>query len=235
MAPLQVGALVFQYQAIDVVGPLDLLNGSSKFIQTAVGTYTPIDEKVIAAAPDFTFHHIGENLEPVALMSSAIVVKPTVTVDDCPPLDLLLVGGADPGSYELPTRLANFIQRHVESGKLLFTTCTGSAMVASTGVLNGRNATINNQEFNWVKKQYPEVRWSKETKWVIDGNIWTSSGALAGMDMFAFWLQENYGPDVMRAGAAVLDFEPRDHKGVQNVLSKRYDAAGKQISTHIYV
>lgn len=235
MAPLKVGALVFEYQAIDVVGPLDLLNGSSRFIQTAVNGYTPIDEKVIAAAPEFEFHHIGETLEPVSLMSSSIIVKPTVTCDDCPPLDILLVGGADPGSYDLPPKFAAFIQRHVASGKLLFTTCTGAAMVASTGVLDGRNATINNQEYNWVTKKYPKVKWSKETKWMIDGNIWTGSGAVAGMDMLAFWLKENYGMDVLRAGAAVLDFEPRDHEGVQNVLDKRYDANGKQLSTHIYI
>lgn len=235
MAPIKFGALVFQYQAIDVVGPLDLLNGSSKFIQGAVNSYTPIAEKVIASAPEFEFYHIGETLEPVSLMSSSLVLQPTVTIEDCPPLDILLVGGADPGSFELLPKFADFIRRHAEGGGLLWTTCTGAAMVASTGVLNGKNATINNQEYNWVKERYPSVNWTKTTKWVVDGNIWTSAGACAGMDMTAFWLKENYGFDVLRAGAAVLDFEPRDIEGVQNVIPKRYDSEGKQLSTHIYV
>jgi transcriptional regulator GlxA family with amidase domain len=234
MAPLHVGALVFDYQAIDVIGPFDLLNGASKFIQTAVSFYTPVDEKVIAAAPDFKFHHIGETLEPVSLLSSSVLLKPTVTVEDSLPLDMLLVGGANVASFELSPKFADFIRRHVESGRLLFTTCTGAAIVASTGVLDGKNATVNNQEYNWVIKKYPNVKWTKDTKWVIDRNIWTSAGAVAGMDMFAFWLKENYGMDVLRAGAAVLDFEPRDVQGVQNVLPKRYDAKGNQLSTHIY-
>jgi len=234
MAPLDFGALVFDYQAIDVVGPLDLLNGASKSIQTAISFFTPIDDKVIAAAPEFKFHHIGVTLEPVSLLSSSLILKPTVTVEDCPPLDVLLVGGADIASFELSPKFAHFIRRHVESGKLLFTTCTGAAIVASTGVLDGKNATVNNQEYNWVIKKYPNVKWTKDTKWVTDGNIWTSAGAVAGMDMFAFWLKENYGMDVLRAGAAVLDFEPRDVEGVQNVLPKRYDAKGKQLYTHIY-
>ncbi|KAK5098842.1 hypothetical protein LTS08_006220 [Lithohypha guttulata] len=235
MARLQVGALVFQYQAIDVVGPLDLLNGASKFIQNAVNTYTPIDENVLANAPEFDFHHIGETLEPVELMSSSIIVKPTVTIEECPPLDILLVGGADPGSFQLSSKFAEFIRQHVKSGKLVFTTCTGAAMVASTGILDGRNATVNNQEFNWVKKEYPNVKWTKDTKWIVDDNIWTGSGAVAGMDMMAYWLKETYELDVLRAGAAVLDYEPRDVEGVQNVLPKRYDASGKQISTHIFI
>ena len=117
MAPIKFGALVFQYQAIDVVGPVDLLNGSSKFIQGAVNSYTPISEKVIASAPEFEFYHIGETLEPVSLMSSSLVLKPTVTIEDCPPLDILLVGGADPGSFELSPKFADFIRRHAEGGR----------------------------------------------------------------------------------------------------------------------
>lgn len=73
-----------------------------------------------------------------------------------------------------------------------------------------------------------------EKQWVVDGNLWTGSGAVAGMDMFAHWIKEKFGSDVMTAGALGLDFEPRDINGLLTVLPKRYDAAGKQISTHVF-
>ncbi|KAM5377902.1 hypothetical protein ACJZ2D_004806 [Fusarium nematophilum] len=121
----------------------------------------------------------------------------------------------------LHPKQADFIRRHVAAGKTLFTNCTGSAVVASTGVLDGKKATINNVAYQLMKQVYPEVKWTNETKWVVDGNIWTAGGAVAGMDMFAHWLKENFGLDVLTHAASLLDFEPRDINGVLNVIPKR--------------
>ena len=234
MAPFHFGALVFNYQAIDVLGPFDLLNSSSKRLLDAIKIYTPINEETIARAPDFVFHHIGETLEPVHLLSSSITMVPTTTVDDCPELDALLIGGSIPKDFKFPEKSADFIRRHVAAGKLLFTTCTGSSMVATTGVLDGKTATTNNLEYAWIKRAFPKVNWTKDQKWVVDGKFWTGSGAVAGMDMFAHWIKETYGLDVLTAGASGLDFEPRDIQGrFDTVLKQRYDNDGKRLPAHV--
>jgi transcriptional regulator GlxA family with amidase domain len=234
MAPIHFGCLVFGYQAIDVVGPIDLLNNITKRVMTGLKFYMAIDDETINRAPDIIFHHIGESLDPVPLLTGALTLVPTDTIDNCPELDCLLVGGSSPHRYELPPKYAEFIQRHVAAGKILFTNCTGASHVAATGVLDGKNATVNNQEYHWVKKQYPKVKWTKETKWVVDGNIWTGSGAVAGMDMIAHWVKSNWGLDVLIQGSSSLDFEPRDVDGLFTVLPKRYSPSGKQISTHTF-
>ncbi|KGO65949.1 DJ-1 domain, InhA-type [Penicillium italicum] len=234
MAPIQVGTLVFDYQTIDVFGPCDLLNSASRRLMDVINSYTPVDPKVLAKAPDFVFHHIGETLEPVRLLTSAVTIVPTVTADDVTDLDILIVGGDSPANSNLPSKLQDFIRRHVASGKLLFTTCTGAAVVAATGVLDGKNATVNNLEYYWIKKKYPNVKWTKEKKWIIDGNVWTGSGAVAGMDMVAHWIKENFGLDVLIQAGLSLDFEPRDVDGLFNVLPQRYDSTGKKISTHVF-
>ncbi|KAI0101349.1 class I glutamine amidotransferase-like protein [Nemania sp. FL0031] len=233
MAPITFGALVYHYQAIDVLGPTDLINSASQRILEALKTYTPIDEETLARAPQVTFHHIGLTKEPVAILSSNLTIVPTATVDDYPELDYLILGGPVPETFELHPKYAEFIRRHVAAGKVLFTTCTGAYVAALAGVLDGKNATINHVEYEWVKKRFPQVKWTLK-QWVVDGNIWTGSGAVAGMDMFAYWIKENFGQDVMTAGAMGLDFEPRDINGFLTVLPKRYDADGKQISTHVY-
>lgn len=234
MAPIHFGCLVYDYQVIDVVGPTDLLNSASKRLMTALKTYGPVNDETIARAPDFIFHHIGLTRDPVHLLTSAITIVPTTTIDDCPELDCLLIAGPNPVFFELHPQYANFIRRHVASGKLIFTTCTGAAVIASTGVLDGKTATVNNVEYEWVKKRYPLVNWTRETKWVVDGNIWTGSGAVAGMDMFSHWLKTNYGLDVLIQGALSLDYEPRDIDGLLEVIPKRFDESGKQISTHAF-
>ncbi len=120
-----------------------------------------------------------------------------------PELDILLVAGPYLGNFELHPKHADLIRRHVAGGKLLFTTCTGASIVASTGVLDGKRATVNHVEYDWVKNRWPKVNWTDEKKWVIDGNIWTGSGAIAGMDMRGgHWLKENYGLGVLTQAAS---------------------------------
>jgi transcriptional regulator GlxA family with amidase domain len=232
MAPVHIGSLVYDYQAIDVIGPFDLLNSSSKGLAKLLQDYIPIDDEVLKQAPEFVFHHIGLTLEPVRLLTSEVTIVPSTTVDECPELDLLLLGGPAPDEFKLPAKYADFIRRHAAAGKTIFTTCTGAAVLAATGVLDGRKATINNVEYDWTRKAFPRVKWTKEQKWVVDGNLWTGSGAVAGMDMIAHWLLENYGLKVLTNGALGLEYEPRDINGLYNVLPKRYDENGKQIATH---
>ncbi|KAI0442334.1 class I glutamine amidotransferase-like protein [Xylaria telfairii] len=227
------GALVYNYQAIDVIGTTDLLNSAGRDILDALKVYAPIDESTFSRAPEIVFHHIGLSKEPVTLLSSNLTLVPTTTVNECPELDILLLGGPNPVDFELDPKYAEFIRRHVAAGKLLFTTCTGAFVAALAGVLDGKNATINHVEYQWVKKRFPQVKWTMK-QWVVDGNIWTGSGAVAGMDMMSHWIKENYGLDVLIAGALGLDFEPRDVDGLFTVLPKRYDANGKQISSHVY-
>ncbi|KAL3477157.1 putative thij/pfpi [Aspergillus californicus] len=232
--PISIGCLVFDYQAIDVIGPCDLLNSCSKRLINALSFFGPVDPVALANAPDFVFHHIGESRDPVRLLTSALTLVPTTTVDECPELDCLIVGGPNPVNHVVPQSYVEFIQRHVAAGKLLFTICTGSAVVAATGVLDGRAATINNVEYNWVSTKFPKVQWTKEKKWVVDGNIWTGSGAVAGMDMVAHWVKERFGLAVLVQGTLSLDYEPRDRDGLFTVLPKRFDARGGLLSTHVF-
>ena len=58
--------------------------------------------------------------------------------------------------------------------------------------------------------------------------------SVAGMDMFAYWLEKSFGKDVMIAGAMGMDYEPREINGMIGVVPLRYDAEGKQISTTVF-
>lgn len=232
MASIHVGILVYDYQAIDVVGPVDLLHSANAGFLEVSKVFGPIDDDAISRAPNFIFHHVGITKEPFHLFTSAITLTPTTTVDECPELDIILLGGPNPVGFEMHPKYVELIRRHINAGKLLFTTCTGSAVLASTGLLDGKNATINHAEYKWAKENYPAVNWTKERKWAVDGNIWTGAGAVAGMDMVAHWLKERFGQDILTYAARNLDYEPRGVDGVTPMIPKRYDESGKQLSTH---
>ncbi|RGP77092.1 dj-1 family [Fusarium longipes] len=234
MAPLKFGTLVYDFQALDVVGPIDLVNSCSKRYLQECSSLMKIEQETISPAQDFTFHWIGLNKDTFVLNSGSLPIVPSITVEECSDLDILLLGGPDPSKFQLHPKYAEFIQRHVAAGKLLFTTCTGAMVAAAAGVLDGKKATINHACIPFMKQAFPNVNWTDEKKWVIDGNIWTSGGAVAGMDMLAHWIKENSGLDVLTVGSSLLDYEPRDIDGILNVIPKRFDEDGKQLPTHVF-
>ncbi|KAK3074891.1 hypothetical protein LTR53_002281 [Teratosphaeriaceae sp. CCFEE 6253] len=215
MAPIKIGALVYDYQAIDVVGPFDLLSNCSKASLGYVKKHVVVDDATFDKAPEFEFHHIGDNPDAIPLLSSAYRIQRTVAIEDCPELDCLLIGGPMPEGFAFPDSYVDFIRRHVAAGKTLFTTCTGAYALATTGVLDGKRATANNVEYNQIAAEFPKVLWTRETKWVVDGNIWTGGGAVAGMDMLAHWIKQSFGLEVLIVGAMGLDYEPRDIDAVR--------------------
>jgi len=73
------------------------------------------------------------------------------------------------------------------------TICTGSALLAKTGLLDGRNATSNKRAFNWVQSVNPNVNWMTNARWVVDGKFYTSSGISAGMDMALGFIKDTIG------------------------------------------
>ena len=235
MASIQLGILVFNYQGVDAIGPADLLSSANKTSFKVNQEYGPLSDELVSQAPQFVFHHIGVTRDPVPLATSQLTIVPTTTVDECPELDILLVPGPYITTFELHPKQADLVRRHVAQGKLLFTTCTGAGVVAATGVLDGKKATVNNVEYEWVKRRWPKVNWTAEKKWIVDGNMWTGSGAVAGMDMVAHWLKENYGLGVLTQAALTLDYEPRGSDGLFTVLPQRFDANGNKISTHVFV
>ncbi len=67
--------------------------------------------------------------------------------------------------------------------EIVTSVCTGAALLAKAGLLDGRRATTNKRSFKWVADQGPKVAWVKEARWVDDGKFSTSSGVSAGIDM----------------------------------------------------
>ncbi|KAJ5769355.1 hypothetical protein N7520_003914 [Penicillium odoratum] len=181
--PLRLGVALYPgFQALDVFGPLDCLNSLSRTEELSLAL-------------------LSSTLEPVSTYSAqspnAITqsIVPTHTYAAAPPLDVLLIPGGM-GSRE-PTPLIEevitFIQNTYPQLKYLITVCTGSGLAARAGVLDGKQATTNKKAWNEVTALRSQVIWVPRARWVTDGNIWTSSGVSAGMDVMLAWIGEVFG------------------------------------------
>ncbi|CAG8900626.1 unnamed protein product [Penicillium egyptiacum] len=215
MAPIQFGVIMIPFQLIDVAGPVDILCSSSVPYLRGFGN-PGLAERGI----DIEFHYIGEGMDPVT-HNSGYKSLPTTTLSTCPKLDYLLIGGPGPDYLKsIPPAIASFVCERADEVKTVFTTCTGGIVASAFGLLDGLNATTNHEAMALARELGPNVKWTAEKNWVVDGKFWTAGGACAGMDMMAHWVMENYGKDIAEAGFAALAYEPRDVDGKQVILRR---------------
>lgn len=80
-----------------------------------------------------------------------------------------------------------------EHSKYCLTVCTGSVLLAKTGLLDDRSATSNKRAMEWVKSTFPNVNWLCHARWVTDGKIYTSSGISSGIDMALGFISDRFG------------------------------------------
>ncbi len=126
---------------------------------------------------------------------------------DAPAYDVLLIPGgfgtrSVVNNAAFLTQLANASQRAGTTA----TVCTGSALLARTGLLDGRPATSNKLAWDWVLQQGPRVKWVRRARWVDDGTIITSSGVSAGIDMALSLIARLCGHDMALTAARNMEY-----------------------------
>jgi transcriptional regulator GlxA family with amidase domain len=85
--------------------------------------------------------------------------------------------------------------------------CTGAALYAKAGLLDGRRATTNKQFFAVTCASGPNTKWVEEARWVEDGPMVTSSGVSAGMDMSLAVIAKLWGRPVAEQIGALTEYE----------------------------
>jgi transcriptional regulator GlxA family with amidase domain len=181
------GAVLFPgFELLDVFGPLEMFGNLTGVV----------DVKIVAQ-------------EKGAVASTQ---GPRVAVDyafdDAPRLDLILV----PGGLGTRTEVENpamlgFLRHRVAAAEVAMTVCTGTALFAQAGLLDGRRATTNKAWFQWVASTGPKVEWVKEARWVEDGKFFTSSGVSAGTDMALAVIEKIAGSQVSETLAQATEYE----------------------------
>jgi len=122
--------------------------------------------------------------------------------------DLVLVpGGIGTRTAVDDEELVSWIRQMSTRAAYVASVCTGSALLARAGVLDGKRATSNKRAFEWVMSQGPLVNWIRQARWVEDGKFWTSSGVTAGIDMSLALIERLAGSEVATVVANRTEYE----------------------------
>ena len=198
---ITLGVLIFPgFEMLDAYGPMEMW-GSLKH------------------APDRFWggssERVGIRLVTVAATKGAVPSNqgPKTVADfsyaDAPALDYLLVpGGIGVTPLVNDSATLNWLRAQAKNTTLVMSVCNGASLLASAGLLDGRSATTNKMAFKSSTAPGPKVRWVASARWVDNGNVVTSSGVSAGMDMTLAVIARLYGEPLSDWVAQITEYEP---------------------------
>ncbi|MFF5367344.1 GlxA family transcriptional regulator [Streptomyces sp. NPDC013187] len=177
MAPRTVLAVLFDgLQSLDVTGPLEVFAGADLL---APGAYR-IRTASLDGAPVRT--------------TSGLTLVPDESLVSAPDPDILLVPGGT-GSLRPDPRLVGWVREHGPRVERLVSVCTGAAVLAEAGLLDGRRATTHWAYCDRLARAHPAVEIDPDPVYVRDGHIATSAGVTAGIDLALALVEEDLGRD----------------------------------------
>ena len=104
-------------------------------------------------------------------------------------------------------RLLEVLKQKASSADYVTAVCTGAALLAKAGLLDGKRATTNKIAFPWVKEQGPRTTWVPTARWVMDGKVITSGGVAAGIDMSLALIAKLHGEESARKLAIRMEYD----------------------------
>jgi transcriptional regulator GlxA family with amidase domain len=141
--------------------------------------------------------------------------------------DTLVVAGGRGAreSVDDPT-VVEWLARTSHLARRTASVCTGAYLVAAAGLLDGRRATTHWHFCEDLAQRYPRVQVDPDPVFIRDGDIWTSAGVTAGMDLALALVEEDLGPRVAAAVARQLFVDRPDRAGQAprgvSLLSRRW-------------
>jgi transcriptional regulator GlxA family with amidase domain len=174
-------------QTLDVTGPAEVLRAASLL--------HPPGYEVTVAAPQ-----VGP------LVTSTVQFVPDARLDQVSgPIDTLIVaGGQGTRRAEEHPWLTDWIAEAAQRSRRVASVCTGAFLLAKAGLLDGRRATTHWASCAALARRYPEVLVEADPIFVRDGNVATSAGVTAGMDLALALVEEDLGRDVALEAARHL-------------------------------
>ena len=170
----------------DALPPFEVLSVSKKFnVYTAAPERRPVPLMGgLDIVPDFSFDELTQRFPD----GVEVVVAPDVP--------------AAAGPETAPVR--DWLTLQYRSGATVLGVCTGTELLAEAGLLDGRPATSHWLGLYGLTRDYPDVKWERDTRYVDDGNIITTAGVLSGIDGALRILEREADESVAQRAAAAV-------------------------------
>lgn len=121
----------------------------------------------------------------------------------------MVAGVIDPVALPPSAEMTRFVQRASRQARRVAGLCTGGFVLAEAGALAGRRATTHWAYAQALQQRHPEIQVEPDRIFIADGNVWTSAGMTAGLDLALGLVEKDLGPEVARSVAHRLVMHQR--------------------------
>lgn len=143
--------------------------------------------------------------------------------EDAPAADIILVPGGDVDEVRKREPTLDWLRESAAASDQVLSVCTGSFILAESGLLDGGKATTFHQAFDNFERQYPDVTLLRDRRWVDNGKIVTSAGLASGIDASLHVVAERLGERRARAIALHLEYDWSPEQGfVRGLMADRH-------------
>jgi len=215
-----------QMNLLDLAGPLQALSTASKRFS---GKGPALYETIVASVDG------GSVLTSAGL---AIATVPLAALDGMSIDTLIAPGGSKDDVMHAPPALVAWIAQRAPKVRRLCSVCTGAFLLAAAGSLDGRRVATH---WDWVarlERLHPNIEVDADRIFVRDGQVWTSAGVSAGIDLTLALIEEDYGHRVAIETARQLVMFIKRSGGQSQFsvpLAAQSDATGKFADLHAWI
>jgi transcriptional regulator GlxA family with amidase domain len=194
---LQIGILLFpDVEVLDFAGPFEVFSVAARINRASYG-HAPFEVTTIA-----------RKREPVRARHG-LLVTPSFSFADAPSLDILIVPGGVMTEPLADAATLEWVKRSSAQALLTASVCTGAFVLARLGLLDGRPATTHWEDIHDLRTGFPHLEILENVAFIDTGNIVTSAGISAGIEMSLHLVGRILGMDAVRATARQMEYEWR--------------------------
>lgn len=170
-----------QVQPLDAIGPVEVFHTASL---------------VRGGPPAYSIDVVAPG-GGVVTTASGLRLLADPLPDPAAPIDTLLVaGGEGTRAAARDPELLTWVRAAAGRARRTTSVCTGSFVLAAAGLLDGRRATTHWMWCDLLRRSFPDVDVDADPIYVRDGDVWTSAGVTAGMDLALALVEDDLGAEV---------------------------------------
>ncbi|MDO8434194.1 MAG: GlxA family transcriptional regulator [Candidatus Binatus sp.] len=182
-------------QVLDITGPLEVFGRTARLL----------DDERRSRTPAYAIELVASKSGAITTSSGLRLLADRAIAEVRGPIDTLIVAGGRGAIAALDDRaLIGSIRRLASRVRRLCSVCTGAFLLAEAGLLEGRSATTHWRQCEALARRYPGIKVETDPIFVRDGNVFTSAGVTAGIDLALALVEHDHGRDIALAVAREL-------------------------------
>ena len=180
-------------QPLDIVGPHEVFGAANQVLRAAASSGPTYDLAVAATKPGQVTSENG------LLLYAATALPRSGTIDT-----LIVPGGNGVIAARGDTALVTWVRRAAQRSRRVASVCSGAFVLAHAGLLDNRRVTTHWRRGKQLARDYPKLIVDTDPIYIRDGNIWTSAGVTAGIDLALAMVEEDHGCEMAQTIARNL-------------------------------